>query len=203
VWNHIGLTGDYSWDANKRVAKGGFRLLRRLRPAESTVATPATTAGFRCDGGRAKRSNSAHPAIRILGECVLPSYFQRTVTTRPAESERELALVNPVCQLDSGNRDSSVGERLESRGPEHQTPASFAWPQAVVRYLDECAGEKSLSDDRDHLRKLEPYLRSERLDAVDMRALQPFIRDRKEKDGVRNATINRALSPQPCGSDRK
>jgi hypothetical protein len=89
------------------------------------------------------------------------------------------------------------------RGPEHQTPASFAWPQAVVRYLDECAGEKSLSDDRDHLRKLEPYLRSERLDAVDMRALQPFIRDRKEKDGVRNATINRALSPQPCGSDRK
>jgi len=25
-WNHIGLTGDYSWHANKRVAKGGYRL---------------------------------------------------------------------------------------------------------------------------------------------------------------------------------
>jgi hypothetical protein len=24
-WNHIGLTGDYNWHANKRVAKGGFR----------------------------------------------------------------------------------------------------------------------------------------------------------------------------------
>jgi hypothetical protein len=81
----------------------------------------------------------------------------------------------------------------ELRGPEHQTPASFAWPQAVVRYLDECAEKKSLSDDRDHLKKLEPFLRSHRLDAVNMAALQPFIRDRKEKDGVRNATINRAL----------
>jgi hypothetical protein len=25
-----------------------------------------------------------------------------------------MAFVNPVCQLDSGNRDSSVGERLDS-----------------------------------------------------------------------------------------
>ena len=86
--------------------------------------------------------------------------------------------------------------RLQSeslRGPEHQAPGSFVWPQAVVRYLAECAEKKSLSDDRDHLRKLEPYLRSKRLDAIDMTALQPFIRDRKEKDGVTNATINRAL----------
>ena len=36
-WNHIGLTGDYSWHANKRVAKGGFRPLRRARPMESTI----------------------------------------------------------------------------------------------------------------------------------------------------------------------
>jgi integrase len=86
--------------------------------------------------------------------------------------------------------------RLQSeslRAPGHQAPGSFAWPQAVLRYLAECADKKSLSDDRDHLRKLEPYLRSKRLDAIDMTALQPFIRDRKEKDGVTNATINRAL----------
>ena len=24
-WEHINLTGDYSWHTNKRVAKGGFR----------------------------------------------------------------------------------------------------------------------------------------------------------------------------------
>jgi hypothetical protein len=39
-WNHIGLTGDYNWHANKRVAKGGFRPLRRVRPVESVVAAP-------------------------------------------------------------------------------------------------------------------------------------------------------------------
>jgi TnpA family transposase len=39
-WNHIGLTGDYNWHANKRVAKGGFRPLRRVRTMESTVAAP-------------------------------------------------------------------------------------------------------------------------------------------------------------------
>jgi TnpA family transposase len=39
-WNHIGLTGDYNWHANKRVAKGGFRPLRRVRSMESTAAAP-------------------------------------------------------------------------------------------------------------------------------------------------------------------
>jgi len=39
-WNHIGLTGDYSWHANKRVAKGGFRPLRRPKPVESTHSEP-------------------------------------------------------------------------------------------------------------------------------------------------------------------
>jgi len=27
-WNHINLSGDYSWRQNKRVEKGGFRPLR-------------------------------------------------------------------------------------------------------------------------------------------------------------------------------
>jgi TnpA family transposase len=39
-WNHIGLTGDYSWHANKRVAKGGFRPLRRTKPVESGGLEP-------------------------------------------------------------------------------------------------------------------------------------------------------------------
>ena len=69
----------------------------------------------------------------------------------------------------------------------------FVWQQAVVRYLEEFADKRSLSDDKDHLKKLDPYLRSLKLDAIDMTVLQPFIRDRKVKDGVSNATINRAL----------
>lgn len=39
-WNHIGLTGDYSWHANRRVAKGGYRPLRRPKPVESTLSAP-------------------------------------------------------------------------------------------------------------------------------------------------------------------
>jgi hypothetical protein len=35
-WNHKALTGGYSWHANKRVAKGGFRPLRRVIPVDST-----------------------------------------------------------------------------------------------------------------------------------------------------------------------
>ena len=34
------VTGDYSWHANKRVAKGGFRPLRRPKPLESTHFEP-------------------------------------------------------------------------------------------------------------------------------------------------------------------
>ena len=69
----------------------------------------------------------------------------------------------------------------------------FVWQQAVVRYLEEFAEKRSLPDDKDHLKKLDPYLRSLRLDAIDMTVLQPFIGDRRAKDGVSNATVNRAL----------
>jgi hypothetical protein len=30
-WEHVGLTGDYLWHSDKRVAKGGFRTLRASR----------------------------------------------------------------------------------------------------------------------------------------------------------------------------
>jgi integrase len=69
----------------------------------------------------------------------------------------------------------------------------FVWQQAVVRYLDEFADKRILADEKDHLKKLDPHLRSLKLDAIDMTVLQPFIRDRKWKDGVSNATVNRAL----------
>jgi len=82
-------------------------------------------------------------------------------------------------------------ELLEAR--KQGLPGVVAWQQAVVRYIEEFADKNSLSDDRDHLKKLDPYLRSLRLEAIDMTVLQPFVRDRKTRDGVSNATVNRAL----------
>ena len=35
-WEHVNLTGDYTWHANKRVAKGGFRPLRTAKTLYST-----------------------------------------------------------------------------------------------------------------------------------------------------------------------
>ena len=82
-------------------------------------------------------------------------------------------------------------EAIEARQQGHL--GMFVWQQAVVRYLEEFADKRSLSDDKDHLKKLDPYLRSRKLDAIDMTVLQPFIRDGKSKDQVSNATVNRAL----------
>jgi hypothetical protein len=43
-----------------------------------------------------------------------------------------------------------------------------------LRYLEEFADKRSISDDKDHLKKLDPYLRSLKLDAIDMAVLQWF-----------------------------
>src|SRR5690242_8286955 len=47
----------------------------------------------------------------------------------------------------------------------------FVWQQAVMRYLEEFVGKRSLRDDRDHLKRLDPFLRSLPLDAIDMGVL--------------------------------
>lgn len=72
-------------------------------------------------------------------------------------------------------------------------PGRRKWQEAVLRYLDENREKRSLVDDKDHFRKLDPYLRDKLLRDVHMDALWPFIRDRKDRDGVANATVNRAL----------
>jgi hypothetical protein len=36
-WEHVGLTGDYLWHSDKRVAKGGFRT---LRPPGTRLGSP-------------------------------------------------------------------------------------------------------------------------------------------------------------------
>ncbi len=67
------------------------------------------------------------------------------------------------------------------------------WQEAVLRYLEVSQGKRSIVADKDHLRRLDPYLRDKRLQDVHMDALWPFICDRRDKDGVAPATVNRAL----------
>jgi hypothetical protein len=43
-WEHINLTGDYVWHANKRVAKGRFRPLRTLNDSMTRLFTPQAEA---------------------------------------------------------------------------------------------------------------------------------------------------------------
>jgi hypothetical protein len=38
-WEHINLTGDYVWHANKRVAKGRFRSMRKPQDSISRLFT--------------------------------------------------------------------------------------------------------------------------------------------------------------------
>ena len=71
--------------------------------------------------------------------------------------------------------------------------ADMSWRDAVVRYVRENADKRSLPDDKDHLRKLDAYLGDKLLRDVCMDTLWPFIHQRKEVDGVKNTTINRAL----------
>jgi hypothetical protein len=72
-------------------------------------------------------------------------------------------------------------------------PAEQKWQTAVIRYLEDNADKQSLRDDRDHLLKLDPYLRDKRLVDINVDVLRPFVLDRKQVDRVANATINRAL----------
>lgn len=71
--------------------------------------------------------------------------------------------------------------------------ADRSWRDAVVRYLKENAEKKTLSDDKDHLRKLDPHLSDKRLAEITMDLLWPFIDQRKDVEHVSNATVNRAL----------
>jgi len=63
----------------------------------------------------------------------------------------------------------------------------------VSRYVRENVDKRYLSDDKDHLRKLDAYLRDRLLSQINMDTLWPFIHDHRERDGVMNSTINRAL----------
>jgi integrase len=72
-------------------------------------------------------------------------------------------------------------------------PVEHNWQDAVVQYLEDNVDKRRLFYDQAHFQKLDPYLRGYRLRDINMNALRSFIQDRKQKDGVANGTINRAL----------
>jgi integrase len=77
--------------------------------------------------------------------------------------------------------------------PDSGVPAHRKWQDAVVRYLAEYSDKRTLKMDRLHLRQLDPILRDKRMSAINMDVLWSFVRVRRERDGVSNATINRSL----------
>ncbi len=62
-----------------------------------------------------------------------------------------------------------------------------------MRYLDELDNPDRLDECKAHLRQLHPFIGELALNEIRMDALQPFIRHRKDADGVPNASVNRAL----------
>jgi integrase len=72
-------------------------------------------------------------------------------------------------------------------------PVDKTWEDAVVRYVSMNREKRSLDDDIAHLRRLDAYLAGKQLREITMETLWPFIEHRRERDGVTNATINRAL----------
>src|SRR5271169_1698154 len=94
---------------------------------------------FGCGGSGAMRdilaemmsSCSSTPA---LCECHRPFVLARPTTAAPATPERELSLANTVGELDAGNRDRRVLERLE---PRHRCTASLDRPMILLVGRDE------------------------------------------------------------------
>ena len=78
-------------------------------------------------------------------------------------------------------------------GDRNGSPASRGWQEAVVRYVAEIPDKRTVNMDRLHLRQVDPFLRGKRLNEINMDVLWHFIHARRERDGVANATVNRAL----------
>lgn len=67
------------------------------------------------------------------------------------------------------------------------------WQDATDRWLTEQADKRSLQTDKDHLIKLDAYLRDKPLRDIDLNFIDQFKRDRLAV-GVKNATVNRTLA---------
>ncbi len=68
----------------------------------------------------------------------------------------------------------------------------ISWENAAVRWIQESADKKTLYNDKSHLRLLEPQLLGRNLPEITREVVDEFIAAR-QKQGVKNATINRSL----------
>ena len=66
------------------------------------------------------------------------------------------------------------------------------WEEAVLRYLDEGSHKVRLDDDRNHLRKLQPYLEGMDLASIN-RTLVDNLIHKFAKEGSSNTTVNRRM----------
>jgi len=93
-------------------------------------------------------------------------------------------------------RDGNTGNWFASEAYEvgrTGLPASRSWQEALGRYVSEIPDKRTMDMDRLHLRQLDPFLRGKRLHEINMDVLWSFVHARPERDGVANATVNRAL----------
>ena len=70
-------------------------------------------------------------------------------------------------------------------------PRERSWQEAVVRYLQESDNPNRVVACRDHLRQLDAFIGQLMLHEINLDTLQPFMRHRKEIDGVSNAAVAR------------
>lgn len=66
------------------------------------------------------------------------------------------------------------------------------WIEAVMRWLAESQHKRSLSDDKAHLRWLDPHLKKYYLNEI-KRDVIDKLSEKKLGEGVKNATVNRML----------
>lgn len=65
-WEHIHLTGDYGWQANRRVAKGRFRPLRQSSRVRSGTCGGLTCINFRMVSGPRNRRYGSRSRLRPM-----------------------------------------------------------------------------------------------------------------------------------------
>lgn len=69
----------------------------------------------------------------------------------------------------------------------------YIWEEAVLKWLEESAHKKSISDDKMHLRWLDYYLAGKTLQNINKQEIEALIKIRSA-EGVKNATVNRMLA---------
>jgi hypothetical protein len=106
---HINLTGDYVWHANKRVAKGGFRPLRKAQDSLSQMFYRAVY-GLTVHYGPFRVLTPVTP----ITTCAVPLGYLDPAGLRACSKD-----VSPLCHahpIPCSRRDNSVlGERLRRR----------------------------------------------------------------------------------------